>query len=230
MNKEHLFPQWLIIRTGTQHTGIKWMGRRGVSALAATFPLCEECNTAFARNLESPTSRLFQDIEQGQGLSDEEAELLVRWMWKIKGLDWIAAHPDGHYSSKYTLRERVLLPIDEIRGRLVLALALVAGQHPDSTDLPMGVDAATKHDAIFVSGVFSEIAMMVVLDQFEAMIPGQFGRYRLAQTRSPLHAGKLFHPPRSFRDDVEAVGVTYLASVLLSNAHDQLALDLQGAG
>ena len=230
MNKEHLFPRWLILRTATQQTGIRWGERRGVAPLAATLPLCEECNTAFGRDLEAPTSRLFEDIEQDQGLSDEEAELLVRWMWKIKGLDWIAAHPDGHYSLKYTLRERVLLPIDEIRGRLVLAVALVAGQHPDSTDLPMGVDAVTKHDAIFVSGVFSRIAMMVVLDQFEAMIPEQFGRYRLAQKRSPLHAGKFFHPPCSFHDDVEAVGVTYLASASLSNAHDRFALQFQGGG
>ena len=134
------------------------------------------------------------------------------------------------YTLKYTLRERVLLPIDDIRGRLVLAMALVSGHHPDSTDLPMGIDSATNHDAIFVSGVFSRIAMMVVLEQFESMIPDQFGRCRLAQKRDPLHAGKLFHPPISFRDDVEAVGVTYLASVPLSIAHDRLGRELQGEG
>jgi hypothetical protein len=201
-----------------------------VPALAATFPLRAECNAAFGHDLEGPTSRLFEDIERDRGLNDEEAELLVRWMWKIKGLAWIAAHPDGQYSSKYTLRERVLLPIDEIRGRLVLGLALVDKQHPNSTDLPMGVDAVTEHDAIFVSGVFSRIAMMIVLDQFEVMMPMQFERYHLAQKRDPLHAVKVCYPRRSFRDDVEAVVVTTVASRPLSIAHDRLALELQGLG
>ncbi len=230
MDKEHLFPQWLILRTGTQQTGIRWGEKRGVPPLAATFPLCEECNSAFGRDLEGPTSRLFDDIEQGRGLDDNGAELLVRWMWKVKGLAWIASHPGSDYTLKYTLRERVLLPIDAIRGRLVLGIALVSGLHPDSTDLPMGIDSVTEHDATFVSGVLSRIAMMVVLEQFESMIPHQFGRYRLAHKRDRLHAGKLFHPPNSFRDDVEAVGVTYLASVPLSIAHDRLALELQAAG
>lgn len=230
MSKEHLFPQWLILRTGTQKTGIRWGKKPGVPALAATFPLCVECNAAFGRDLEGPTCRLFEDIERNRGLNDEEAELLVRWMWKIKGLAWMAAHPDGQYSSKYALRERVLLPIDEIRGRLVLGLALIDRQHPDSTDLPMGVDSVTEHDAIFVSGVFSRIAMMVVLDQFEAMMPLQFERYHLAQKRNPLNAVKVYYPRRSFRDDVEAVGVTTMASLPLSIAHDRLALEFQGAG
>lgn len=124
MNKEHIFPQWLIERTGTNATGIRWGAKRDVPALAATFPLCEQCNRDFGEYLEGPTARLFDEIEAGAGLSDNDAELLVRWLWKIKGLAWIADHPDGQYSSKYTLRERVLLPIDEIRGHLTLGIAL----------------------------------------------------------------------------------------------------------
>lgn len=96
MNKEHLFPQWLILRTGTHQTGIRWGNKRNVSALSATFPLCMECNSEFGRDLESPTSKLFDDIENGQGLSDDEAELLIRWMWKIQGLAWIANYPNGN--------------------------------------------------------------------------------------------------------------------------------------
>lgn len=230
MNKEHLFPSWLILRTGTDKSGIRWGEKRGVPALAATFPLCEDCNTVFGHDLEGPASRLFDEIEQGQGMSDDEAELLIRWMWKIKGLAWIATHPGGHYTQKYTLRERVLFPIGEIRGRLILGVALVKGLHQESTDLPMGIDSRTEHDAVFVSGVFSRIAMMAVAEQFEPMMPPQFARYRLATVRHTLHGGKLFYPPISFDDDVEAVGITYLASVPLSVAHDDLAIKLQTAG
>ena len=94
----------------------------------------------------------------------------------------------------------------------------------------MGMDSVTLLDAVFVSGVFSKIAMMVVLEPFESMIPPQFGRYRLTRNRDPLNAGKLFYPPTSFRDDVEAVGVTYSSSIHLSIAHDELAHRLQSAG
>ncbi len=227
MSKEHVFPEWLIRRTGTHQTGIRWGAKSDVLALAVTLPLCTECNADFGRELESPTARVFDDIEEGRGLSDVEAELLIRWMWKIMGLGWMALNPGRRYTRKYTLRERVLLPIDKLRSRLILGVAVIVGPHPDSKDLPMGLDSATLHDAIFVSGVFSRIAIMGVLDPFEDLIPDQFGRYRLAAKRDPLYAGKLYYPPTSFRDDLEAVQVTRLASVRLSLAHDKLALRVQ---
>lgn len=227
MNKEHLFPAWLIHRTGTHKTGIRWGPKPNVPALAVTLPLCTKCNADFGRELELPVARVFDDIEGGRGLSDAEAELLIRWMWKTMGLAWIASNPGRRYTPKYTLRERVLFPIDNLRGRLVLGVALFAEPHPDSEDLPMGLDSPTLHDAIFVSGVFSRIAMMCVLESFENLIPGQFGRLRLATQRDRLHAGKLYYPPTSFRDDVEAVQVTQLASVRLSLVHDQHALSVQ---
>src|SRR5690349_7587387 len=101
MNKEHIFAEWLIRRTGTYQTGIRWRDKKDLPALSVTLPLCVRCNTDFGRELESPTSRLFNDIERGLGLSDDEAELLVRWMWKIAGFGWIASFPGGRYTNKY---------------------------------------------------------------------------------------------------------------------------------
>ena len=224
MNKEHVFPEWLVLRTGTHKTGIRWGPKANVSALSVTLPLCIKCNKDFGRELEAPTSRLFDDIEQDRGLSDDEAELLIRWMWRITGLSWIACNPGIGYTRSRNLRERVLLPIDALRGRLTLGVAVIAGRHPNSKDWPMGVDSDTKYDAIFASGVFSRIAMMVVLEPFGHLIPPQFGKFRLAPKRDSLHAGKLFYPPTSFKDDVEAVGLTVMASSLLSRAHDELAV------
>jgi hypothetical protein len=226
MNKEHVFPEWLILRTGTQQTGIRWGHKHDVPALAVTLPLCVKCNDDFGRELESPTSVLFDDIENGRGLSDDDAELLIRWMWKTMGLLWVACNPGGRYSAKYTLRQRVLLPIDEIRPRLILGVALFKKLHPHSKDLPMGLDSPMLLDAIFVSGVFSRIALMVVLDAFEDMIPRKFGRYRLARRRNSLVAGKYFYPPTSFQDDYEAVQVTQRASVDLCEAHESFALNV----
>jgi hypothetical protein len=224
MNKEHVFPKWLVLRTGTDKTSISWGPNNRASALAATLPLCTQCNKDFGDQLEGPTSRLFDDIEQGRGLSDEDAELLVRWMWKVAGLFWIALNPGVPYTRIRNLRDRVLLPIDDLRGRLILAVALIAGRNMKSTDWPMGIDSDTVYDAVFVSGVFSKIAMMVVLEPFAHLIPPQFGKYHLAPKRDPLHAGKLFYPPMTFKDDVEAVGITAFASGPLSEAHDELAV------
>ena len=122
MTKEHLFPRWLIIKTRTEQTGIKWHTKRRVPALAATLPLCGDCNKEFGNDLEAPVATLFEQIEDGQGLSDIDAELLIRWLWKMKGLSWVATNPEGKYIRPGTLRERVLYPINEIRPKLILGL------------------------------------------------------------------------------------------------------------
>jgi hypothetical protein len=217
MTKEHVFPEWLILRTGTNRTGIRWGDVRRLPALAATLPLCEECNWAFGQHLEAPAAKVFDQVEAGEGLSDADIELLIRWMWKIKGMDWLANHPKGRYTDTYTLRERVLRPIDDTRKALVFGMALFAELHPESDDLPMGMNSKTQQDAIFVAGVFSRIAMMVVLEPFESLMPPQFRRHRFSGS---LGTARLFYPPNAFRDDVEAVGVTAVASVELSRRHD----------
>jgi hypothetical protein len=130
-NKEHPFPQWLITRTKTDRTSIRWIPGNRIPADEATLPLCRQCNRDFGDQLEAPMSRILDDIEADRGLSDNEAELIVRWLWKIEGLLWHVSHPTHDYSSKYTLRERVLRPLDAIRAssfllwRCVRALILL---------------------------------------------------------------------------------------------------------
>jgi hypothetical protein len=67
-NKEHVFPKWLIKRTGTDKTGIRWGGISKMSALSATMPLCLKCNQAFGDELERPVSRIFDDLEADRGI------------------------------------------------------------------------------------------------------------------------------------------------------------------
>jgi len=226
MNKEHIFPEWLIMRSNSYRTAIRWFGKR-IFPLAATLPLCIDCNTEFGRDLEEPVSKLFDAIGRGQGISDVEAELLVRWLWKIKGLAWIATHPGGTYTSRYTLRERVLYPIDSIRPSLLLGVSLIDQIDPHYGDLPMGVDAETEVDAVFVSGVFLKIAVIVLRAQFRNLVPIQFDLYSLADRRGDGGTAKLFYPRVNFRTDAEAVTVTAMASVPLSREHDEFALQLQ---
>lgn len=227
MNKEHVFPQWLIRRTGTDKTGIRWGKIKKLPALSVTLPLCIECNKTLGNELEGPVSRIFEDLEQRKGISDNEAELLVRWLWKVDGLLWIARHPEGSYTFTYTLRERVLRAIDSIRGRLILAISLIKDIDPVYGDQPLGLDSGEQVNAIFVSGVFSKVAMMVVLDSFSKMIPKNFSQYQLCKTRNAISDGKFFHPKVGFKDDTEAVGVTKLASTKIAQAHDELARKMQ---
>jgi len=110
MNMEHVFPKWLILRTNTHKTKIRWIGENKINALSATLPLCIECNRDFGNELEIPVSKIFSDLEQNKGISDNEAELLIRWLWKLDGMFWIALNPKGDYSPVYTLRQKVLQP------------------------------------------------------------------------------------------------------------------------
>lgn len=195
-----------------------------MAAKSATVPLCTECNRDFGVALETPVSRIFDDIESGRGLSDNEAELLVRWLWKLEGLLWIAQNPDGDYSPGFKLRERILRPIGQIRGDLVLALARVARIDRAHGDKPMGIDSAVGGaNAIFVSGVFSELAVMVLMADFIEMIPEHFTRYRLAPSREETGDAKLIFPKTGFADDNEAVFVTVACSGPLDLVHEEFA-------
>jgi hypothetical protein len=222
MNKEHYFPRWLIERTGTVCEGIKWGGKKSISALSATLPLCVRCNSDFGRELESPMARIFDDIEASRGLTDEEAELVVRWMWKFEGLAWVFHNPRAVYTQRYTLRDRVLCPIDDIRGNLTLAIGLAEQRDPDFKEGAMGIDSFNLHNAIFVSGVFSRVAILVSLGLFEDEIPQVLSKYRLAPHREHNTAkAKLFFPTVGFPTCSVAVGMMKAISPSLSLLHDE---------
>ncbi len=226
-NKEHPFPKWLITRTKTDRTSIRWITGKRIPADQATLPLCQRCNSDFGEQLEAPMSRILDEIEAGRGLSDNEVEVVIRWLWKIDGLLWHVSHPTHDYSAVYTLRERVLRPLDGIRGELILALAMCESVDPTYGDAPMGLGSHGGIDGIFVSGVFSCTAMMVVLAPFEELIPERFSSYRLSSDRGEPDAdAKLFYPTITFPTDTELVGVTWHCSHQLTAAHEAYAHEL----
>ena len=220
INKEHFWPEWLIERTGTHRTSVLFGPGKRVNPRKLTVPLCIRCNTDFGCELEGPASHIMDELEAGRGISDLEAELIIRWLWKLEGLDWIFNHPEGTYNKRYTLRERVLQPIDEIRLELSLAISLAAEIDPKFGDAPMGLDSWNEHSAVFVAGVFSRVAMMVLLRQFEPNVPAQFSLYRLADRIALDRSAKLFYPVTGFRNCVEAVNITGEVALYLSHAHD----------
>jgi len=227
MTKEHIFPLWLIERSGTAMTGIRWLCRKWISAKAATIPLCAKCNKDFGEILEVPASRIFKDLESDRGLSDAEAEILIRWLWKFEGLAWIFNNPDGIYTKKYTLAERILHPIDNIRGSLVIAIGMIEKIDPSFSDAPIGIDSYNTHNAIFVAGVFLKAAIMVLLRDFAQMVPSEFSQYNLLEKPSEMANAKLFYPKVGFHNDIEAVAKTLIVAKTLSQLHDDVFIKLK---
>jgi len=230
MSREHYWPQWLIDRTGTHSTSVRITPDKRVNPRTFTVPLCDPCNKDLGTFLEGPVSRIFDDLEAGVGISDLEAELLIRWLWKFEGIAWRFANPSGIYTDRYTIRERVLNPIDDIRDELSLAISLAEWINPEFGDAPMGIDSRTSDSAIHVAGVFSRIAIMIVLRELEGQVPPQFSIYRLAKRDAPDRDAKLFHPKTGFPSCVEAVGVTAMAALQLSYAHDLVSRNRAACG
>ncbi len=221
ITKEHYWPQWLIERARPK--SVRWHKRR-IPAQSATVSLCIDCNSSFGREIESPVARIFADVEAGQGISDLEAEILVRWLWKYEGLSWLQMHSRWSYSPGLTLRDRVLNRLGEIRPHLSLAVSLIDHIDPHYGDAPVGIDSPHHSGAIFVSGVFCRIALMSLLTKAAYMVPKQFSIYHF-NTRSKTHDehAKLFFPQTGFLDDTEAVVVTKQCSRPIAALHDILA-------
>jgi hypothetical protein len=91
----------------------------------------------------------------------------------------------------------------------------------------MGLDSHGDIDGIFVSGIFSRTAMMVVLAPFQHLIPQKFSSYRLSPVGGTADAdAKLIYPKTTFPTDTELVGVTWLCSRQLTAAHEAYAHQL----
>jgi hypothetical protein len=191
-----------------------------VPAFAATVPMCAQCNQDFGRELEGPVQKIFDDLESGAGLTDAEAELLIRWLWKFEGLAWCFSNPDGVYSERYTLRDRVLSPIDEIRGNLILCVSLIRQIDSSFGDAPMGIDSMNKTNAIFVAAVFSGVALIAAHIAAETEIPSEYSCYRLSSSPGPS-TSKVFHPQVGFESCVDAVVQSRRVSPHLSYLHDR---------
>lgn len=228
-NKEHYWPEWLIELTGTNRTTVRFTAEKRINPKRLTVPLCKDCNSEFGRVLESPAAKLMKGIEQGEGMSDNEAELLIRWLWKLAGLHWVYLHPVDQYPGG-SLSERVLNPIDDLRPRLTLAVSLVDSIDPAYGDAPMGLDSWNESCTIFAAGVFSKVAAMVLLTEFANDVPHEFSQYPMSAHYAADRDAKLFYPKVGFQTCTDAVYVTVLAGRELSYMHDLWARNLGSIG
>lgn len=224
MTKEHFFPKWLIEYAEVRHEGITWLDQQTIAPDKATIPLCQECNEGFGNALEGPVAAVFRELDSGAGISENDAEILVRWLWKFEGLQWTArtVRPDGVYTRRYTLGERVTTSraFDEVREDMVLAIALIRNNDPDHRDWPMGLDTPPSENALTMSEVFGRIALICSLAQFEAEIPDVYGKFRFGAPVAQ-RAEKVFQPPVSFIYAQGAIHTTIEVGHRLAELHDE---------
>jgi hypothetical protein len=220
MTKEHFWPKWLIKHTNMTRHKIKWWNGHEVYPLTATIPLCSSCNSTLGSELEKPMQDILADLESGKGMSDNEAEIFIRWCWKMEGFAWRLYNPSSSYSSVYTVRERSLRKIDQIRPRLVLAIALVKDSYEGQEYKPMGLCNFNEKNAIIVSGVISDVAFIVLTDDQLKLLPHNYSCYRLNAVRDKLGDGKFFYPEIGFRTFTEARDLTRRAAALISLSFD----------
>ncbi|SQP00472.1 Uncharacterised protein [Escherichia coli] len=164
---------------------------------------------------------LLIDIESGKGISDNEAEIFIRWAWKMEGFSWRLVLPDGNYSSVYTVKDRVLKKIDQIRGELVLAIALVEDAYEGREYLPMGLCNFNEVNAIIVSGVIGHVAFIVLTEDQIGKLPINYSYYRLNPLRDNLGDAKLFYPAIGFKTFRQAQNLTRDAAQLISYSLDK---------
>lgn len=233
MTQEHLFPRWLIDYAPARKDNIRWLDGKRVAAEKATIPLCTDCNAALGRELEGPVAEIFRAIDADEGLSDHDCELLVRWLWKFEGLQWLlnyVGNPNANYSQNYNLVERVTTspPFDEVRSDMVLAVSRIKSNDEGFEDWPLGLDMPPSElSAMCMSGVFGRIALICSLAAFAELIPEEFGIYRFKDAALEAPGQKLFFPPTGFEKATDAIVATVAASVPLLELHERFARSQQ---
>ena len=93
----------------------------------------------------------------------------------------------------------------------------------------MGIDSFNVHNAIFVSGVFSRIAVLVTLRPFDDEVPDSFSKYHLLPKRDgETGASKLFFPKTGFQTCTNAIMLLKAISPHISRLHDAFGKQMQG--
>lgn len=230
-SKEHIFPKWLIARSGAKSIFAQRDGvRRTHSPNTLTISMCEECNNEIGAKLEDPVSKAFADLENGRGLSDRECELLVRWLWKFEGIEWMSNFFENHkfrYSELYTLKQRVLgAGFGDIRNDLILGISMIEvdelAEDEDYQGLPIGIDTRISPiEMICATGVFCKIAITVSLERFSDEVSPSLSIYKFAdRTSRNKRDEKIFFPSTGFLTCGFAVNAMIRTGRTLKRLHE----------
>lgn len=228
MNKEHIYPLWLLKMTHTeQDLFASPYGK--IPAISLTVPLCEECNSRLGKELEAPVSLVFESIENGDGFNDYDAELLVRWIWKINGMFYWSICNDHWKYGFITLKEHVLSRIVPPRSRISIAISLIEDAEENFGCSPVGIDSFSFYSNIYAVGVFSKICIVVFRSEFTDYFDKNIWTvYTLSDAPMVLNPAKRIYPKYGFSKGSYALG--YVKNFFgnesqIYKAHELLALE-----
>ena len=210
MSREHIFPQWLLKRTKTRKEPISWINGK-VPASNCTIPICGECNSQLGTKLEGHISEIFDSIENGKGFNDYEAELLVRWIWKINGMFyWSICNNNLKYGVN-TLKDRVLSKIESPRNRISIAISLIEDSEEQYETSPIGLDAFAIYSNVYCAGVFSKISIAVIYTEFIGFVDkNKWTIYTLSAVPLMMNPSYKIFPKLGFKTGSEAIADTKL--------------------
>lgn len=188
MNKEHVFPRWLLRNTNTYYEQFSGIYGR-ISANKLVIPLCEQCNFLLGEKLESKVKQIFHNIESGFGFNDYEAELLVKWMWKITGmLYWAICYNGWKYSAK-PMKEHVFGEISNKRSRISIGIGIIKENRTDF--VPVGLDSLSLYSNVYASGVFSRLSIIVFYtDLIDYVNTNYWTTYTLSESPAVMNLKK----------------------------------------
>lgn len=208
MNKEHIFPLWLLERTN--NCDILLNSPYGkIPGSKYTIPLCKECNSELGKKLESNVSRVFDDLETGKGATDHEVELLIRWLWKMQGMFYWAICNSHWKYGVVKLKERVLTPISGTRSRISIGIALIEDPYEGSNYTPVGLDTFPFWSTVLAAGVFSRMAVVVLYTHLVKHLNQDiWSIYTLSDNPLLINPSKRFFPRTTIETSSKAILLT----------------------
>lgn len=224
-SREHVFPKWLLEISNTKQAPFQWLCKPFITGQKCTIPLCIECNNTLGIELEDKVKDIFTNIELGNGFNDYEAELLIRWMWKIVGLLFRTVIPT--YSPNVTVKQHVLSQISQPRDRLSIAISIIKDGYVNYDFTPIGISSIGHYSSIYCAGILSHLSIIVLYTKFIDRIPNNWGVYTLSKTPLMMNPNKKFYPPVGFENGNVATWKTKEAcNIELQYFHNKCAVEI----
>jgi len=220
-SKEHFWPLWLSKRANLNKKGVRW-GSTFANPKTAVISICKECNNTLGAFLEAPVSKIFDDLENSKSISDNDCELLIKWLWKIEGYQSKIinfSNPDYLYSHRWTLIERLLNKdaFKNIRTSMSVGISLIKNNLDSDGEWPVGGFYREGKNAIFAAGVYSKISIFVGLSDYINLLPSFYSVYSLQEIPNDE---KFFSPQWGYENDVDAVYKTHKMALDIWKLHE----------
>lgn len=223
ITKEHYWPVWLLELAKVSSGPCYWpLINKDIPLHSCKVPLCKTCNNTLGATIEAIAKSALVDCEAKIGITYTQAKTLVLWLWKFEGLMWNLSNASDQYSSFWTMKERLLgTAFETIADDIVLACATI--KQVDNIDRPVGLCSPIGGlNSIFMSGVFCNLAILVTLSQFSAILADRFSVFSFKAYHKD-NTSRVFFPKVGFETYDESIKYVRAISVPLYDRHERIA-------